>query len=123
VQSILAFIRQLISICFQSLQHRFVDWTRPSNTSLTLGTVADLARTKSELMAENAFLRKPLIVLRRQVKRPACAKKDRVLLVLLARMVRTWKQALFIVQEDGASALASTGISAVLEVQIQSSIF
>ncbi len=100
MHSILTFIRQLISICFQSLQHRFVDWTEPSNTSLTLGTVADLARTKSELVAENALLRQQLIILRRQVKRPACAKKDRVLLVLLARVVRTWQQALFIVQPE-----------------------
>jgi putative transposase len=34
------------------------------------------------------------------MKRPACMKKDRVFLVLLARVVRTWKQALFIVQPD-----------------------
>jgi putative transposase len=51
-------------------------------------------------MAENALLRQQLIILKRQVKRPACTKTDRVLLVLLARVVRTWKQALFIVQPD-----------------------
>jgi hypothetical protein len=34
------------------------------------------------------------------VKRPACTKTDRMLLVLLARLVRTWKQALFIVQPE-----------------------
>jgi putative transposase len=34
------------------------------------------------------------------MKRPACTKTDRVLLVLLARVVRTWKQVLFIVQPD-----------------------
>jgi len=62
--------------------------------------VADLARSKSELVAENAFLREPLIILRRQVKRPACTKTDRMLLLLLARMVQTWKQALFIVQPE-----------------------
>jgi hypothetical protein len=33
-------------------------------------------------------------------------------LVLLARMVRTWKQAFFIVQEDDSPALASPRISA-----------
>jgi putative transposase len=100
VYSIVTFFRQLISICFQSLHHHLVDWTQPSNASLTLGTVADLARTKSELVAENALLRQQLIVLRRQVKRHACAKGDRMLLVLLARVVRTWKQALFIVQPE-----------------------
>jgi len=34
------------------------------------------------------------------VKQPACRKVDRTLLVLLARLVRNWKQALFIVQPD-----------------------
>jgi len=100
VLSIVTFIKRLISICFQSLQHYFVDWTKPSNTSLMLGTVADLARSKSELVAENALLRQQLIILHRQVKRPICAKTDRVFLVLLAKVVRTWKQALFIVQPD-----------------------
>jgi hypothetical protein len=62
--------------------------------------VTDLARTKFELEAENALLRQQLIILRRQVKRPVYAKTDRMLLVLLVRMVRTWKQALFIVQPE-----------------------
>src|SRR5258708_11815974 len=51
-------------------------------------------------MAENALLRQQLIMLKRQVKRPACTKTDRILLVLLARAVRTWKQALFLVQPE-----------------------
>ncbi len=38
------------------------------------------------------------MILRRQIKRPVYRKMDRFLLVLLARMVRTWKQTLFIVQ-------------------------
>jgi len=67
---------------------------------LLLETLADLGRSKSQLIAENALLRKPLIILHRQVKRPACSKADRTLLVLLARLVRTWEQALFIVQPD-----------------------
>src|SRR5215467_7842114 len=90
----------MTSLCLQSLRHRFVDWTKPSNSSLILGAVADLARSKSELVAENALLRQQLIILRRHVKRPACTKTDRLLLVLLARMVRTWKQVLFIVQPE-----------------------
>ena len=85
-------------MCLPSIQQYFVDWTKPATTSLQLGTVTDLARNKSELIAENALLRKPLIILRRQVKRPVFKKTDRMLLVLLARAVRTWKQALFIVQ-------------------------
>src|SRR5215469_9789722 len=34
------------------------------------------------------------------MKRPACTKSDRVLLVLLARLVRIWQQALIIVQPE-----------------------
>ena len=100
MHSFLLFIKHMTSMCLQSLQHRFVDWTKPSTPALLLGTVADLARSKSELVAENALLRQQLLILRRQVKRPACTKTDRMLLLLLARVVRTWKQALFIVQPE-----------------------
>jgi len=73
---------------------------KPPTTSLVLGTLADLTRGKSELLAENALLRHQLIILRRQIKRPIYQKTDRLLLVLLARMVRTWKQALYLVQPE-----------------------
>src|SRR5712691_8974805 len=84
----------------KSLRARFLQWTRPLTSSLPLGTLADLGRSKAELVAENALLRQQLIILRRQVKRPACTRRDRVLLVLLARAVRAWKQTLFIVQPE-----------------------
>ncbi len=100
MHGILTCFKRLASHGFQSLHHRFVAWTKPDTTSLLLGTLTDLARGKSELVAENALLRQQLIILRRQVKRPACTKTDRMLLVLLARMVRTWKQALLIVQPE-----------------------
>jgi len=51
-------------------------------------------------MAENALLRQQLSILRRQVKRPACTSTDRMLLVRLARIARTGKQALFIMQPE-----------------------
>ena len=120
MHGILTFIKQLTGLCLQSLHHRFIAWTKPGTTSLMLGVPTDLARSKSELVAENALLRQQLIILRRQVKRPACTKTDRMLLVLLARMVRTWKQALFLVQEDDAPPLASSGVQALLEMQVQS---
>ena len=72
-----------------------------------LGTLADLSRSKAELLAENALLRHQLIILRRQVQRPVYRKTDRLLLVLLARMVRTWKQALFLVQPETLLRLPS----------------
>ncbi len=122
MQRILTFVTCMTRLCLRSLHHRFVAWTKPNTTSLLLRTLTDLARSKTELVAENALLRQQLIILRRQVKRPACTKTDRMLLVLLARMVRTWKQALFIIQEDDAAALASSGLQALLEVQVEGSI-
>ncbi len=86
--------------CLEALTSRFARWTKPLRTSLPLSTLTDLSRSKSELIAENALLRHQLIVLRRQVKRPTFSRTDRILLVLLARLVRTWQQALFIVQPD-----------------------
>ena len=64
---IVTFSKRLTRICFQTLHHRFVDWIQPSTTSLMLGTMIDLARSKSELVAENALLRQQLIILRRHV--------------------------------------------------------
>jgi len=65
-----------------------------------IGTLTDLTRCKRELVAENALLCQQLTILRRQVLRPVSTRTDRVLLVLLSRMVRAWKQALFIVQPE-----------------------
>jgi hypothetical protein len=120
VQRILTFIKRLIGVWFQLFHHRFVAWTKPNTTSLMLGTLTDLARGKSELVAENALLRQQLIILRRQVKRPACTKTDRMLLVLLARAGRDLEASAFYRSARDAPALASAGIQAVLEIQVQS---
>ncbi len=88
VPGILTCVKRLTGRCPQSLYQRFIAWTKPDAISLLLGTLIDLERSKSELVAENALLRQQLIILRRQVKRPACTKTDRLLLVLLAKMAR-----------------------------------
>jgi putative transposase len=101
VHRILLFIKRLTRLCLQPLHHRFIDWAKPDTaTSLLVGTLTDFARSKYELVAENALLRQQLIILSRHVKRPVLKKSDRMLLILLARAVRTWKQALFIVQPE-----------------------
>jgi hypothetical protein len=56
VHGILTFIKRLTGVCLQSLHPCFVAWTKPDTTSLLLGTLTDLARSKSELVAENATL-------------------------------------------------------------------
>jgi putative transposase len=93
-------IKHRVFFSFHVIQERFSRWIKPSTASLLFGTFADMTRGKSELLAENALLRQQLIILRRQIKRPTYRKKDRLLLVLLASMVRTWKQALFIIQPE-----------------------
>jgi hypothetical protein len=93
-------IKQRVCSGLLALQKRFLYWVKPPTTSLVVGTLADLTRGKAELLAENALLRQQLIILHRQVKRPVCRKVDRLRLVLLVRMVRTWKQALFLIQPE-----------------------
>ena len=116
MQRMLTFVACLTHCFLRSLHHRFVAWTKPNTTSLMLRMLTDLARSKSELVAENALLRQQLIILRRQVKRPACTKTDRMLLVLLARLVRTWKQAHITRSARDVTTVASPGLSALLEV-------
>ena len=100
VLHILSSLKQQACFRFHTLQERVSRWIKPPTTLLVLGMFADLTKSKSELLTENALLRQQLIILRRQVKRPVYRKTDRVLLVFLARMVRTWKQALFIIQPE-----------------------
>ncbi len=97
---ILTSLRRLKDGCWHALSARLTHWTKPLLTSLPLATLTDLGRSKSELVAENALLRHQLTILQRQVKRPSITRTDRVLLILLARLVRAWKQALFIVQPE-----------------------
>src|SRR5579872_3263756 len=97
---ILTSLQRLKGNCLDALCSRFARWSKPFRTSLPLSTLTDLGRSKSELLAENVLLRQQLILLRRQVKRPSITRTDRILLVLLARLVRTWQQALVIVQPD-----------------------
>jgi putative transposase len=114
-------LQRLKEGCLYALSSRFACWTKPLVTSLLLATLTELGKSKSQLIAENALLRQQLIILKRQVKRPACTKTDRMLLVLLARLVRGWNQALLIVQEDDIVAVASGALSLVLEAQIKGS--
>jgi putative transposase len=105
--------------CLEALTSRFARWTKPLRTSLPLYTLTDLGRSKSELLAENALLRQQLIVLRRQVKRPTFTRADRILLVLLARLVRSWQQAHITRATRYLAAVASGALPPVLEAKIK----
>ena len=96
-------LRRLLAagrVAAQALHRRLRAATRLAAVPLLTGTVADLARTKPALIAENAFLRQQLLVLRRQARRPRCTPADRALLVLLASRLRTWRHTLLIVQPE-----------------------
>jgi putative transposase len=85
---------------WQAVKQRIRLWMKPDNHDLVLNAAMDLTRSTRELILENMLLRQQLIVLKRQVKRPALSWRDRTLFVLLASKLPTWKQALMIVQPD-----------------------
>jgi len=74
--------------------------TKPLVGRIVLGSLFDITRTRTDLIAENALLRQQLIILKRQIKRPQLSNRDRLSLVLLARCTKFWKQAVFIIQPD-----------------------
>jgi len=100
--------RQFLQTLFQQLfvrviapiERYFKRCLQPTIIHPTLGAVMDVTRSKSELIAENAFLRQQLVILRRQAKRPTLTPLDRGLLVMLASRLRTWRNALLIVKPD-----------------------
>jgi len=101
---VLRTIATAIKRCARAVLHtthrRLRAWTRPAAGSHVGSTVGDLTRTKAALVAENALLRHQLVVLQRQVGRPAFASADRLRLVFLARLAREWRAALLIVQPE-----------------------
>jgi len=84
----------------RALRQRLLTATRPAAPAVAAGALTDLVRSRSALLAEHAFLRRQLLILRRSVKRPRCTPTDRALLVLLAGRIRAWQHALLIVQPD-----------------------
>jgi putative transposase len=98
--ALISLARDLMHSHFQAVKRHLRQWTKPDNQALVLSTALDVTRSKPELVLENMLLRQQLIVLKRQVKRPVLTWRDRMLFVLLVSRLRTWKQALVIVQPD-----------------------
>ena len=91
------------------LESRFKRWTKPAKWNQIMSTVADLKRSKPELIAENMLLRQQLIVLERQVVRPKLTPHDRRVLVLLASRIAGWREALVVVKPDTLLSWHRTG--------------
>jgi transposase InsO family protein len=77
-------------------------WLTPAArpTSVATGLLADLLRTREDLLAENAFLRQQLLIAHRGSKRPHFRVRDRFLLLALSRRFSRWREALVIIKPD-----------------------
>ena len=116
---VLIALRHRITLCFHALSDGIMRWMKPRSTSLLLGTITDLAKGKSELLVENALLRQQLIILRRQVKRPACKKTDRFLMLLLAKDTSDLEADTFDCATGDLATVASGTLPLVLEAQVK----
>ena len=84
----LNWLSQPIIRFFALLERTFIHLTRLSRDSIAYSTAADLPRSKSQLIAENALLRQQLIILHRRVKKPRFTRSERFWLVLIASHVQ-----------------------------------
>jgi len=93
--------KQLVTSGIQQIDTKVTEWTKPAPDRQITGVATDLLRSKQELIAENAFLRQQVIVLKRQhTGRLPLTQQDRRVLVVLASKLRGWKDALHIVKPD-----------------------
>jgi hypothetical protein len=53
----------------QKTQEYYIKWITPLKAAPLVGTLTDVAKTKKELILENALLRHQLLILNRQVKK------------------------------------------------------
>jgi len=100
MQLLVTLAKKGFNLCFQTIQNKFIALTTPASSAKLTATLKDVFRPRSELLAENALLRQQLIVLERQVKRPVFKPRDKFLIVVLASLVKSWRQALLILQPD-----------------------
>jgi hypothetical protein len=92
---------QFLFLCLSLSTNKIIRrWSKPATRLLALGTLADLTRSRTDLLVENAILRQQLISLNRQAQRPRLTNNDRFRLVLFSRFTKFWQQALLIVQPD-----------------------
>jgi hypothetical protein len=73
--------------------------TETARPSLVTGTLADLPRSRAQLLAENALLQQQLIILHRRTKTPRLTWQERLSLLFLAHGVPSWKQVLQIIKQ------------------------
>ncbi len=111
------FAKKLVSRLSAAAHELFRHLTQRARPNLVTVTLADLPRGRAELLTENALLRQQLIVLHRHTTTPRLTWRERLSLLSLARWVPHWKQVLQVIKPD-AAALASSGLSLILEIQV-----
>jgi transposase InsO family protein len=99
---IIATVKQAVINLSRSMGTAIKRLTAPAKpvAAAVAGIARDVARPRSELIAENAFLRQQLIVIRRQIGRPMFGDADRLLMVILARLSGAWRDALHLVKPE-----------------------
>ncbi len=96
--AVIALVRRVLAwanLLFNRIVRRLL---RPAGPAMPRGALTDLALSKADLIAENALLRHQLALLKRQSKRPKLKPANRLSLLLLAKISRSWREALLIVQ-------------------------
>jgi hypothetical protein len=79
-----AYVGRVVHTGLKLIEQTVKTWTKPNTATVVINALADMTRTKPELIAENALLRQQLIVLHLSVKRPKFTASVRWLMVLLA---------------------------------------
>ena len=82
--------------------HRFLkavrEWSRPIRVAGH--AIADVRKTKTELIAENALLRQQLMAAKRHLGRPVLAKPEKLAITVWARLTSQWESAFLLFQPD-----------------------
>ena len=94
--SLIQRLRSVAGRIFNRVQIAIREASRP--LPVFAGLVADITRSRTELLMENALLRQQLIVASRKVKRPLFKARERGLVVLLASLLPRWRDALLLVK-------------------------
>jgi putative transposase len=92
--------KKLLSCLSSAAKQLFRRITQPARSNIMTGTLADLPRSRAELLAENVLLPQQLIVLHRRMKTLRLTWRERLSLLFLARWVPNWKQVLQIIKPD-----------------------
>ena len=93
-------LRRRVGASLCAARQRLLALLKPATGTPAGGALGDPARTKADLVAENALPRRRLLVLRRTVECPAPIPADRPRLPLPARLARGWRPTLLIVRPE-----------------------